>query len=273
MKRRLGFMLWVGVLLSTVGVWWSCSELKEGQGPLDADQQLEVHPAGWMDVAQEGFHGKVLAKGGWEFAPCQGCHGTDYKGGITDSSCLTCHVGGLQTCITCHGDFSGDVNKPFNWAPPKDMANHVETTFRGVGAHQTHVRYATLRVTLDCSECHLKPTKVDDPGHLDSDLPAEIAYGELARNEGAEPFWDPDGAQCNNVYCHGEFKYGNRDNNLIWTNVGVGQAACGTCHGLPPPSETGHVQMDQCSLCHSNVVDEDGNIKDRTLHINGKVDF
>jgi len=126
---------------------------------------------------------------------------------------------------------------------------------------------------LDCSECHLKPTEVDDPGHLDSDLPAEITYGALAQNEEAEPFWDPDGAQCNNVYCHGAFKYGNRNNHPIWTEVGVGQAACGTCHGLPPPAETGHVQLDQCNLCHPNVVDENRNIKGQMLHINGKADF
>ena len=247
--------------------------LEEEQGPLEPGHQLDVHPEGWLDVNHEGFHGKGLAKAGWNFAPCQGCHGTDYKGGITDRSCLTCHSDGPQSCTTCHGNASGDGAQPFKWAPPKDVSNHGETTFRGVGAHQMHVRYAMLRVPLDCSECHIKPTQVEDAGHLDSELPAEVPFGELARNEGAEPLWDADGAQCSNTYCHGAFKYGNRDNDPIWTNVGAGQAACGTCHGLPPPAETGHAQSDQCSQCHGSVIDEDRGFKDRTLHMNGKANL
>jgi len=240
---------------------------------INGKADFQAHPGGWVDVGHEEFHGKELAKTGWNLVECQQCHGTDYRGGITGSSCFVCHTGGPVACTTCHGNTSGDVELAFNWAPPEDVDGQWETTFRGVGAHQTHVQNSTLRDALDCSACHIKPMQVEDPGHLDSELPAEVPFGELARDEGSEPLWDADGAQCNSVYCHGAFQYGNKDNAPIWTNVGVGQAACGTCHGLPPPAETGHVQMDKCSLCHGSVVDEDGNFEDRTLHVNGKMDF
>lgn len=240
---------------------------------INGKPDVYAHPEGWVDVDHEGFHGKALAKTGWNLVGCQSCHGGDYGGGFTGVSCLTCHSNGPQACTTCHGNFPGEVAQAFNWAPPKDVSDSQETTSRGVGAHQMHVRYATLRVSLDCSECHIKPVGVGDPGHLDSDVPAEVTFGALARNEGSEPLWDAEGAQCNNVYCHGAFRFGNRDNRPIWTEVGVGQAACGTCHGLPPPAETGHVQVELgCTVCHSKVVDANGGIKDPTLHMNGRKD-
>lgn len=62
---------------------------------------------------------------------------------------------------------------------------------------------------------------------------------------------------------------------LVWTEVGTGQADCGTCHGLPP---LGHrvaddrVPVEECSVCHPRVVDENYDIIDKALHINGQID-
>jgi hypothetical protein len=55
----------------------------------------------------------------------------------------------------------------------------------------------------------------------------------------------------------------------VWTS-GESQAACGTCHGLPP---AGHIPftVTSCVNCHSPVVDATGNISDKALHINGKI--
>jgi hypothetical protein len=54
-----------------------------------------------------------------------------------------------------------------------------------------------------------------------------------------------------------------------WTG-GSAEAACGTCHALPP---TGHTdaEITECSACHSDVMNSNGTIKDKMRHINGKI--
>ena len=83
--------------------------------------------------------------------------------------------------------------------------------------------------------------------------------------------WDHETGVCSNVYCHGEFKWngsGNLDNDPVWTTVDGTQAACGTCHGLPPAPP--HFNGDQCSMCHGSVVDENRNIINKEKHMNGE---
>ena len=213
-----------------------------------------VHEHGWLDEDSERFLGTFLREHGFDLAACRSCHGEHYEGGISGKSCKICHREGPETCNTCHGSLE-------NPAPPKNIERRTETTHRGVGAHQTHVVGGEVGVSLDCSACHIKPASFDAPMHIDGARPAEITWGELARAGGAEPTWD--GTTCSNVYCHGEFA-------PAWTKVGEGQAACGTCHGLPPGGT--HTVSKACHLCHGRVVDQDLIIIDRDLHINGEPD-
>src|SRR5262249_14214495 len=91
----------------------------------------EIHPGGIMNPAAGGqFHGTLLHDIGWKFDACMRCHGADFAGGQSRSSCLTCHANGPTACDTCHG------------MPPAS------------GAHLAH---AGGRVALDCSACHIKP--------------------------------------------------------------------------------------------------------------------
>ncbi|RME27711.1 MAG: hypothetical protein D6806_04240, partial [Deltaproteobacteria bacterium] len=55
----------------------------------------------------------------------------------------------------------------------------------------------------------------------------------------------------------------------VWTDVGSGQAACGTCHGLPP--QPPHPQLFNCELCHDQVYSPSGFV-DPSLHIDGQVE-
>ena len=82
------------------------------------------------------------------------------------------------------------------------------------------------------------------------------------------PIWD--GTTCANTYCHGAPLSGGTNTVPEWTRVGDDQAACGTCHGLPPAD--GHPPLDNCVDCHADVVDADRNIVAADLHINGRVD-
>lgn len=248
--------------------------------------QVYPHKNGWTDSLSTAFHGSYIADTlGWNLELCTACHGTDYKGaGVDEKDCTICHTqpGGPEACSTCHG--SG-----INFAPPRDLAGHTETSFTGVGAHQVHLNDTTYTTSFDrdCDLCHIKPTEFDDPTHIDGNLPAEVHFGLFATDSSAlNSSWDHTTATCNNVYCHGAFKFRKEDagvnswifsdsvitgNNpaMIWNQVDGSQDACGTCHGLPP---TGHLAQTTCNGCHPRVVNDKFEIIDKSLHINGRAD-
>jgi predicted CxxxxCH...CXXCH cytochrome family protein len=214
------------------------------------------HPDGWLTASEKHFHGVHIREAGWKLIICQTCHGFDYSGGSSGQSCNGCHSGTPEACNTCHGSSS-------NAAPPEDIDGNTETTVRGIGAHQSHVTYSSLR--FDCDGCHAKPDSLYQHDHVDSDLPAELHFGSLAKTEGANPQWD--GNTCVDVYCHGSTISGpNLD--PLWTVVDGSQTACGTCHRIPP-----HGHWGSCEQCHPSVVGTDTTIIDRELHINGNLDF
>jgi hypothetical protein len=252
--------------------------------------QSYPHAAGWIQGSSDKFHGQYIAADNWDLTACQSCHGADYSGAETLSSCLTCHAGsqGPESCNTCHGNFATEMPLS-NWAPPEDLSGDVNTNAVGVGAHQQHLVDSTWTVayTKDCSLCHIMPWSFNDPTHIDDTPGAEIQFGIVATDSGnVTPVWNSTSATCENVYCHGNFvlrkdesanDWGYVDslivgNNptMVWNQVGTDQAACGTCHGLPP---TGHVNSTVCSNCHGSVVDADNNIIDKTKHINAKIEL
>lgn len=245
------------------------------------------HGAGWM-TNSTGFHGLYVSKNSWDMAPCKTCHGTDFSGGPTESSCLTCHPGGPESCTTCHGST--------NPAPPKDLANNTATTARGVGAHQAHFAgpFALVSHGVACSDCHTVPAGLNAPGHLDTPLPAEVPMtSPLARTptSGLVPVPvvsspTPQTVTCANTYCHGAFRlrrtpskaFGYSDTVMVgafktpsWT-AGAAEAACGSCHGLPP---TGHISvpLSTCASCHGDVVDATGALLDKSKHMNGRINM
>jgi predicted CxxxxCH...CXXCH cytochrome family protein len=164
-------------------------------------------------------------------------------------------------CTSCHGGPSGS-------APPVDTGGNSATTFVGVGAHQSHlVVGSTWHADFPCSECHVVPAAVGSLGHIDGDGIAEVDFGGIATTDGAAGTWD--GTTCG-VYCHGDTLTGGSNATPEWTRVGSGEAACGTCHGLPPPAP--HPPNARCADCHGAVVDANLDFVDPELHINGLVD-
>jgi predicted CxxxxCH...CXXCH cytochrome family protein len=196
-----------------------------------------IHPGGILDPASADFHGTVIKDSGWNFAPCQKCHGDDWKGGNAGVSCYTCHAEGPTGCSVCHGQ------------PP------------ATGAHLAHTR----NVALDCTSCHEKPLVYSDAGHL---TPASLV---VLPKRGS--FSD---GRCSGVYCHGgDFTdlsgapFSDRaahDNTPLWTG-GPSEAACGNCHGIPPSNHARY----QCSECHPKVMNADGAILDPSRHDDGKL--
>jgi predicted CxxxxCH...CXXCH cytochrome family protein len=112
------------------------------------------------------------------------------------------------------------------------------------------------------------PAGINDQGHIDSDLPAELRWGSLAGN-GA---WD--GARCSNTYCHGGPSgplTGGNATSPQWTRVDGTQTQCGSCHGAPPPPP--HPSGNDCGQCHPTMTPGAGLvIAYPALHIDGTVD-
>ena len=200
-------------------------------------------------------------------ADCQACHPTVGAGGnIIDPDR---HIDGAvdldlttAACNACHGSAT-------TGAPPTDTAGNTATTARGVGAHQAHLAMSTWRGPIECTECHIVPTAYADSGHVDTALPAELTFGGLAMADTATPAFD--GASCTNTYCHGATLIAGGSNTApAWTTVDGSQAACGTCHGLPPAAP--HPTSATCDLCHGDVIDPGLVIREPLRHIDGVVD-
>lgn len=251
-------------------------------------------------------HGATLAGGGGDStapawtqvdgtqAMCTSCHGNPPPDPhVQRDDCATCHgavididdhfiapakhidgvvdVSGTFACNTCHGKRSEDPNIPQFWAPPDDASGRSSPSYRGVGAHQSHLKSSAWHKQVTCDECHVVPATLDAAGHADSARPAELTFGDLAKNGGADPQFD--GVQCKNAYCHGAgfAAGGGRATEPVWTEVGgTEQQQCGTCHGLPPLGE--HPALGDptsCNPCHFFA----GLTPDNpATHINGVLD-
>jgi len=164
-------------------------------------------------------------------------------------------------CTSCHGTDDDP-------APPNDLDGSNSTASTGVGAHQSHLSDGNLRDALPCESCHVVPTSITAAGHIGS-RPAELVWSSLASQD-ATPTWDRAANTCTN-YCHGATLSGGSNTTPVWTVVDGSQAACGTCHGAPPPPP--HVASTDCHACHPGTVNAAGDIDVALgLHINGTVE-
>jgi len=231
-----------------------------------------VHLAGPMNVNSPNFHGQDIRKKAWSLESCKLCHGADYSGGSSGKSCNNCHYPNPEECNLCHGGLDNKTG-----APPLDLNDNTNMSFRGVGAHTIHLTNSKISNGINCESCHIVPKALLDPGHVFSEAPAEVIFSDLALTLGANPAWDTLSLTCKNVYCHGNFPSGNRTNAPSWTNFKVNSECSPSCHELPPEGETRNgykhfSKVPQCWYCHLSVIDENNNFFDKSTHINGKVE-
>ena len=148
-----------------------------GCNTIDCHPTIGVHVEGIIEPTSENFHGNYIRNDQWDMSGCQSCHAEDYSGGYVSSTCLDCHtyVGGPENCTTCHGT-------PASNAPPEDINGNTSTSERGVGAHQIHLKGGEVGRNLTCTECHNIPGGVYTPGHVDSELPAEVLMNNPRAN-------------------------------------------------------------------------------------------
>ena len=198
-------------------------------------------------------HGAPPAAPHPQLDTCQLCHDETVSPDGTIDLAGGKHINGqLEVPTSCGGCHGSEANP----APPLATTGASDTTDIRVGAHQAHVTGGALAQPFTCEACHDVPTSLLDPDHIDPS-PAEVSFSELAAQD-ADPIWSPGAETCSSVYCHGATLAGGSNTSPTWTQVDGSQAACGTCHGAPPPPP--HPAVSECRLCHSETVLADGSI-------------
>lgn len=244
---------------------------------------VTVHNSRWYNVADtQNFHGRFIMRSNWNMEFCKVCHGNDFLGGLSQKSCIRCHEDGPQACYVCHGD---PATKHI-W-PPKSLFWHYLETEQGVGAHDAHLNpdsNARFSRIVECTECHKPITGFYDSNHIGSNPGvAEVVFGPLSKTTTSgfvpNPQWNSTTQKCSNVYCHGYFRGGNPTAAPTFTDPN--SVVCGSCHGNPatgnpipatPPHPPGYT-LTQCYLCHPTVIDASGAFVNKSLHVNGVVNF
>ncbi|MFO0592892.1 MAG: CxxxxCH/CxxCH domain-containing protein [Polyangiaceae bacterium] len=188
--------------------------------------------------------------------------------------------GGLpgDICVWCHGDESNYAPS----APPKDLGGHTDTSFSGVGAHQSHLQASDWHLAVKCTECHEVPAFFGDPAApTHANNVRDLVWGPLAQ----QGTFDDGETTCTGTYCHGgkgmlPDATGSVSNRTpMWTLVDGSQKACGqACHTTPPGA--GHPVSTDCAKCHSAVIatftpgpNPQATWNNPDLHINGVVDL
>jgi predicted CxxxxCH...CXXCH cytochrome family protein len=130
---------------------------------------------------------------------------------------------------------------------------------------------------VPCETCHVVPEHTLDPGHVDTARPAEVALSGTAAAFGGAPEYK--GGTCRDTSCHGAvFPDGNDSGGTnrapTWTKVDGTQAACGACHGLPPPPPHPYGSLNPtCSKCHEDIASDNVTFVHPERHVDGVVTF
>ncbi|MBI1922306.1 MAG: CxxxxCH/CxxCH domain-containing protein [Geobacter sp.] len=229
----------------------------------------------------------------------------------TNNTCVHCHgTNGTTTAIVN----SGDNRKFFAPGWPKNSAGaanrgidtdgDISSANYQVGAHFVHLSSVYMK-KIKCNECHTVPSNPFDGQHMAQ--PRFTISQTLNFSQSSSARWDAGNnttlsafsgytsgtaikpATCSSVYCHGyRLKYGDNAGSYrkpYWNysamikytdKPATGGTACGTCHGIPPSSQSGNhagKTISNCVDCHPAVVNSSGTIINKALHINRTVQF
>jgi uncharacterized CHY-type Zn-finger protein len=137
------------------------------------------HPAtGWLDAASTNFHG--LAASNRVPTDCTPCHGEDFSGGISETSCKVCHASqsghpsagwmdaasdkfhgarlsafGPSYCAGCHGaDYQGGYAAVSCFVCHDGPSGHPATGWLASSSDNFHGLDASSRGLPSCATCH-----------------------------------------------------------------------------------------------------------------------
>jgi predicted CxxxxCH...CXXCH cytochrome family protein len=137
---------------------------------------------------------------------------------------------GNGTCGACHGTGS--------------------SPWPSTAAHPAHEN-PTISEPIACTSCHVVPSSLYSPGHLDGVV--SVQFADLATARGSAPTWN--GTACNGVACHGANLPSPPAVVPVWTDSSGAAAKCGACHGIPPANHTPSTDCGRAD-CHGGEVGE-----------------
>jgi predicted CxxxxCH...CXXCH cytochrome family protein len=209
--RTLGWGISGALLIIAFG----CSDARQ-PGSL-INPETGKHAALWNNADLHGAAAKAAGSSTTGFAVCQECHGDDFVGGISNSTCLN--------TTGCHG---ADVSAP-----------HSPTPWRG--GSQTHTNTYPSNAPI-CASCHtnganslLQPSSFD-PGAAPGCFNNTLCHGSV----GHPADWE-------NPDSHGAIAKST-------PGTATGFSSCQTCHGA---DFTGGAGMQSClntAGCHGATV-------------------
>jgi len=205
-----------------------------------------------MNKVAQGFHGRALYA---DLNSCKPCHGPDLAGGV--KSCETCHPGWKTNCNFCHGGLDNKTG-----APPYGVDGENLKTQIQVGAHTVHLSPTNKKIAYPCNTCHVVPTDIFSPGHIDADGIAEVTLTDCKGKAGT---YNHATATCATVYCHGNGKATSTGGSAVWTGNPL---TCNSCH---PTSQLGgehDKHSSNCSLCHNQTASSSSVISNPANHVN-----
>lgn len=239
-----------------------------------------VKPASWNDTghlfAADGSvitHAPVTVS--YDGTRCSNtyCHGDAtpaWNGGPSEATCGSCHRippanHASNRCGDCHGrvaDNSAHLVGDALHADGKVSLGDDKGTCLSChptpgGAHASHTQALhELAAPIGCTSCHVVPTSLNSPGHIDQPRAQVFPSGGGS--------WD--GTKCSGTYCHG-------DATPTWV-PGNGAATCGSCHAVPPvdSAHLGVTSLADCAQCHPKTMNASGAILVGGAHLNGIVD-
>lgn len=237
------------------------------------------------------------------------CHGGMSRNAWSESAainsnhtCAHCHgIAGTTTGNTDRRAYAPGYRKTGTSTDQKTNKSDLR-----VGGHFVHLSSAYMK-NIRCNECHKVPSTPfsADTNHTLNNLrfnsgtldfaqssSARILIGvasasnpaQLAAFAGYTNGTATKAATCSSVYCHGNRlkngaaggsytkPYWNYSGMVTYSNPAT---ACGRCHGNPPTSVTashnGVTPTTGCGGCHGTVVNGSGQIINKALHIDGRV--
>lgn len=251
---------------------------------------------------------KITGSGAYGTCYNSNCHGA--RRPASGPAALSWGAGTARPlCDKCHSG-SGTAGGFYGTAGPNSTTSSTDPF---VGAHFRHISSSgsyKYSAKLDCSECHYKPTGPYTPGHIDTPLPAEINFGDMAfsgvqngySSIAHTPGYNFGTKQCINIWCHGAGMNSNEGTGsyasavsdggtlgvpapVVWNSPLLNGTVsdCSKCHSYPPAAPmSGYTHYDdnnsrpfianQCILCHKHVNAVGNGFTNPSLHVNGRVD-
>jgi len=207
---------------------------------------------------------------------CGDCHSIP-PAGHDPRACTTCHAepdetGSVLTALVFH--LNGTVDLGDGGGGCGACHGEGDDPWPRTAAHSAH-RNPDITTPIECNSCHVVPSSVGDPGHLDPVVGVELTFGGRALDRGATPSWD--GTRCSDVACHGAGLRGGGAVAPVWL-AGPGSVVCGSCHPVPPPAPHTFLTTCQSTICHGDEVvpGPDGpsiSVVGRARHIDGDIDL